>query len=173
MIIKRKVLFILVLVLTACHCFSQDIRVCVLNYNHTSKKVTVKVENNSNDTIWYALFPIYFFQNKWSEPKCEIEDNATLRSLINAPKRVSAFLKLGGKSEIIREGYATESMMDWLIYNGTHKLYDAPKYSKRWWQIFKKEKKNYNFFEMDKRIMLKGTNLRTGEEFECYSELFK
>ena len=168
-----KVLVVLILLLPFHQSYGQDIKIRVLNYDYNSKRVTVKVENHSNDTIWYSLVPIYRLHDEWSEPMCEIQDNATLRSLIDNPKRVSTFLKLGSKKDTIREGYANESMIDWHIYISTHKLHDVPKFSKSFWKIFNEEKRRYNYFEIDKCIKLVGENLRTKEKFEICSEIFK
>lgn len=168
-----KVLFVLILLLLLNQSYGQDIKIRVLNYDSKSKRVSVKVENHSNDTIWYSLFPIYRLHDKWSEPKSEIQDNATLRSLINNPKRVSVFFKLGSKKDTIREGYTNESMLDWHIYISTQKLNKVPKFSKSFWKILKEEKRRYNFFKIDKCIKLVGENLRTKEKFEICSEIFK
>lgn len=168
-----KVLFVLILLLSFHQSYGQGIKISVLNYDYNSKRVTVKVENHSNDTIWYSLFPIFRLHDEWSEPMCEIQDNATLRSLIDNPKRVSMFLKLGSKKDTIREGYANESLLDWNIYISTQKLHYVPKFSKRFWKIFNEEKGRYNFLEIDKCIKLVGENLRTKEKFEICSEIFK
>lgn len=168
-----KVLLVLIMLLPFHQSYGQEIKIRVLNYDYKSKRVTVKVENHSNDTIWYSLFPIYRLKDEWTESKCEIQDNATLRNLIDNPKRVSMFLKLGSKKDTIREGYVNESMLDWHIYINTRKLHNVPKFSKRFWKIFKEEKRRYNFFEIDKCIKLVGENLRTKEKFEICSEIFK
>ena len=140
-----KVLFVLILLLLLNQSYGQDIKIRVLNYDSKSKRVSVKVENHSNDTIWYSLFPIYRLHDKWSEPKSEIQDNA----------------------------HTNESMLDWHIYISTQKLNKVPKFSKSFWKILKEEKRRYNFFKIDKCIKLVGENLRTKEKFEICSEIFK
>ncbi len=176
----RKLLLPFMFLFLVCHSYGQEIKVSVLSYNHSTKKVKVKVENNSNDSIWYALFPEFFIDNRWTDDKCEIMDNADLRRLMNSPKRVAVYHKLGNKEVVVREGYATEAMLDWRIYNnlcfmGTGEFIDVPKFSKKFWRIFNEEKKKYNFNQIEKRIRLKAKDLRTNEylDIDVCSEVFK
>ena len=173
MVYLRKAIIFILLVIPVHYCYAQDIKLSVLNYNHLSKKVTVKVENHSNDSIWYALFPICYIDNHWSEPRWQIENKETLKSHINILKPVYAYRKLNTMEDTIQEGFADERMLDWYIYCFTHELDEVPKYSKRWWKIFRKEKKKYNFSEMDKRIVLIVRNFQTKEELKIYSEVLK
>lgn len=53
-----KVLLVLIMLLPFHQSYGQDIKIRVLNYDYKSKRVTVKVENHSNDTIWYSLYTV-------------------------------------------------------------------------------------------------------------------
>ena len=171
----RKLLLSFMFLFLVCHSYGQEIKVSVLSYNHSTKKVKVKVENNSNDSIWYALFPEFCIDDRWTDDICEIMDNADLRRLMKSPKRVAMYHKLGNKEVVVREGYATEAMLDWRIYMGTDEFDYVPEFSKKFWRIFNKEKKKYNFNQIEKRIRLKAIDLRTNEDLDIdvCSEVFK
>jgi len=153
--------------------FGQEISIDILSYSKDTRKISVRVENRSTDSVCYVLYPMLYIDEHWICFDYSIEDDIkNTMEVIRNPKHWEVKHVIGINAIKQHKGHIYESLIDIHLYYKIEAHYRKKNNSKILNESLKRKKKLYNFNEIGKKIRLVGANCRTKEKIVVFSNIF-